>query len=201
MPLLCALAALAAAPGWAELAQGERDRAMSHLHATRKGFLDVVANLANAQWTFKPDARTWSVAEVAEHITLSEDTLFERVTKTILSSPADPSRKAEIAGKDETVLAIIADRSRKVQAPEMLMPAHRWPDRRVLIEHFKNSRARTIRYVQTTRDELRLHFAPHPAAGTLDAYQWLLLLSAHTERHIAQMREVMEHPGFPRSGQ
>ena len=36
------------------LQQGERDRAMSHLHATRKQFLDALANVSEAQWNWKP---------------------------------------------------------------------------------------------------------------------------------------------------
>jgi hypothetical protein len=35
-------------------------------------------------------------------------------------------------------------------------------------------------------------------AKLLDGYQWLLLLSAHTERHTAQIAEVKAHTGFPR---
>ena len=48
-------AALAAGP----LSQGERDRAMSSLHATRKMFLDEVANLsdaANGRSSLRPNA-------------------------------------------------------------------------------------------------------------------------------------------------
>jgi hypothetical protein len=35
-------------------------------------------------------------------------------------------------------------------------------------------------------------------AGPLDAYQWLLLISGHTERHLAQILEVKADPNFPR---
>jgi hypothetical protein len=33
----------------------------------------------------------------------------------------------------------------------------------------------------------------------IDAYQWLLFLCAHTERHLAQIREVKASAGFPKS--
>lgn len=71
------LAALSAAT----LQRGERDRAMSSLHASRKQFLDSIAGLSDAQWLFKPDETSWSVAEVAEHIAVSEDSLWELVEK------------------------------------------------------------------------------------------------------------------------
>jgi hypothetical protein len=31
----------------------------------------------------------------------------------------------------------------------------------------------------------------------MDAYQWLLLLAAHTERHTAQIEEIKADPKFP----
>ena len=84
----------------APLEQGERDRAMSHLHATRKAFLDSVAGLSDAQWNFKPAPERWSIAECAEHIAVSEDSLFD-LLRQILKSPAAPEKKAASHGKDQ----------------------------------------------------------------------------------------------------
>jgi hypothetical protein len=67
-----------------------------------------------------------------------------------------------------------------------------------VVEAFRSNRDRTIEFVSTTQQDLRSHFSPHPAAGMLDCYQWTLLLAAHTDRHVQQMREVMADPGFPK---
>ena len=190
--------ALAMAVQAEPLNQGERDRALSHLHATRKMFLDSIAGLSPAQWNFKPDDKTWSVAECAEHIAISEDTIFDLVTKKIMSAPAAPEKMELTKGKDEQVIKVIPDRSSKAQAPEFLRPTKRWPDAASLVSHFKQSRDRTIDYVKTTQEDLRSHITPHPAVKEIDAYQWILLISAHTERHTAQIKEVMAHPGFPK---
>ena len=53
-------------------------------------------------------------------------------------------------------------------------------------------------YVRTTNDDLRDHFGPHPTLGTLDGYQWILLISAHSERHTKQIEEVKADPNFPK---
>jgi hypothetical protein len=37
----------------------------------------------------------------------------------------------------------------------------------------------------------------HPAMKELDAYQWILFLAAHSERHLKQLQEVKESPGYP----
>jgi DinB superfamily len=199
IPLFTLAAVLAAEP----LTQGERDRAMSHLHMTRKIFLDSLAGVTPAQWNFKPDPKVWSIAEVAEHIAVSEDTLFGMVAGQILKSPAAPEKKAAAQGAgtqktDELILKAIPDRSQRAQAPEMLQPKRRWATQNELVEHFKKSRDGTIAFVTGTQDDLRSHFGPNPVFKELDAYQWILFLSAHTERHVAQLKEVKTHPGFPK---
>ena len=49
-----------------------------------------------------------------------------------------------------------------------------------------------------TQDDLKDHFFVHPAFGTMDMYQALLFLAAHSARHTAQLEEVMNTPGFPK---
>ncbi len=37
-----------------------------------------------------------------------------------------------------------------------------------------------------------------PLGRKLDAYQWVLLISAHCERHMKQIEEVKADPNFPK---
>ena len=198
MILCLALSLIATTAGFAQtLTQAERDRALSELYVSRKQFLDSVAGLSEAQWNFKPAPAVWSIAECAEHIALSEDVLLSSLPK-LMQSPAEPQKRAEVKGKDELVLKQTVDRSHKFQAPEMLVPKHRWPNEAVLVEHFKESRDRMLDYVRTTQDDLRDHFTQHPAFKTVDAYQFILLMSAHCQRHTLQLNEVKQVPGFPK---
>lgn len=180
------------------LTQHEREFGMSSLHATRKLFLDSVANLTPEQWTFKAAPDRWSIMECAEHIAAAEDFIFGLVTNQVMKSPADPSKRDEVKGKDETILKAVVDRSQKFKAPDVITPKKRWSTPDAIISHFKESRDRSIAYIENTQDDLRDHFAPHPAAGTLDAYQWILLMSAHSERHTEQINEVKADPKYPK---
>ena len=180
------------------LTKDERERGLSELQATRKLFLESVAGLSEAQWNFKPAPEVWSVGEVAEHIAVSEDTIFGLITEKIMKGPAEPDKKAEVQGKDQIILEKVVDRSVKVQAPEVLRPTHRFASQQALVDHFKESRDRTIAYVEGTQDELRSHFGDHPLLKTMDGYQWVLLLSAHSHRHTLQIEEVKANPNFPK---
>jgi uncharacterized damage-inducible protein DinB len=198
MIAVVALAGVASLAFGQPLTKDERERGLSELQATRKLFLESVTGLSEAQWNFKPAPEVWSVGEVAEHIAVSEDTIFGMVTEKIMKGPAEPDKKAEVQGKDQIILEKVVDRSVKVQAPEILRPTHRFASQQALVDHFKESRDRTIAYVTNTQDELRSHFGDHPLLKTMDGYQWLLLLSSHSHRHTLQIEEVKANPNFPK---
>jgi type II secretory pathway pseudopilin PulG len=191
LTLLAAIAPLFAAT----LTQAERDRATAELTASRQQFLDSVAGLSPAQWNFKPDEKTWSVAECAEHIALSKDLIFGNIAK-VVQAPAAPDQKSAVT--DEFILKAVVNRTQKFQAPEVLRPTHRLGTPQETVDHFKQSREHTIAYVRDTQDDLRGHFFDHPVMKTMDAYQWILLLSAHSQRHTAQLNEVKANPNFPK---
>jgi hypothetical protein len=195
---LVSVAQTEASPAPTTLTPHERDAALRSLQATHDVFLKSIAGLSDRQWRFKPAPDRWSVAEVSEHIAVSESTLLALVQTKFMTSPADPSKRTEVAGKDQIVLERIPDRSHKAQAPEFLKPTNRWATREELTKAFEDSRKATMDYVRTTNDDLRDHFGPHPALGTLDAYQWILLISAHSERHTKQIEEVKADPNFPK---
>jgi len=177
------------------LTQAERGKAIAELTASRQQFLDSVAGLSPAQWNFKPDERTWSVFECAEHIALSEDLIFGGISQWS-KAPAAPDKQSAVT--DDFVLKAVVDRSHKFQAPEPLQPKHQFATPQELLDHFKASRERTIAYVRDTQDDLRAHFFDHPVLKTMDTYQWVLLLSAHSQRHTAQLNEVKANPNFPK---
>jgi hypothetical protein len=180
----------------ATLTQAERDRAIAELEGSRQAFLDSVAGLSPAQWNFKPDENTWSVAECAEHIAVSEDVIFGMITKMIMQSPVDPTKKSAVT--DDYILKAVVDRTQKFKAPEMLQPKKRFATMQEAVDHFKASRANTIAYVRDTQDDLRAHFGDHPVLKAMDGYQWILLLSSHTRRHTAQLIEVKANANFPK---
>jgi len=203
--VLLLLSALTSVSLWAQasipatLTSEERESALKSLQATHYKFLQSISGLSQNQWTFKPGPDRWSVAEVAEHIAVSESGIFGLVQKQIMTSPATPEKREQVKGKDEIILEKVPDRSHKAQAPEFLRPTGRWATEADLIRAFEESRKATMDYVRTTNDDLRDHFFDHPVLGTMDAYQWILLISAHSQRHTAQIEEVKADPNFPKN--
>src|SRR5580700_5267414 len=196
--LLMSVSGWAQASAPATLTSAEREAALKSLQATHDEFLRSITGLSQKQWTFKPAPDRWSVAEVAEHVTVSESSILELIRQKLMSSPAAPEKREQVKGKDEMIVQKMTDRSHKGQAPEILRPTGRWATEVDLTKAFEETRKTTVDYVRTTNDDLRDHFFDHPAFGTLDGYQWLLLLSTHSERHTAQIEEVKADPNFPK---
>lgn len=191
--------ALLAASGLAaqDVTPEDLKRATDYLTKTRDAFLAATAGLSEAQWNFKQSPTRWSVAEVAEHIAATEDFLMNTVQTQVMKGPAraEPANLKEI---DDLVVAAISDRSKKVQAPEPLVPVKRFASPEATLQHFKESRAKTLAFLQETKD-LRGHAIDSPLGKKLDAYQWLLFMSAHSERHTKQINEVKADPNFPKA--
>jgi uncharacterized damage-inducible protein DinB len=178
------------------LSARDRDFAIKYLEETRQKFLASIDGLSDAQWTFKAAPDRWSIAEVAEHIAVSETTILQLVTDKIVSAPPAPDSAERIS--DQKMIDALVDRTARFQAPEMLRPTNRWSTRDALRKDFNAARDKTAAYVRETKDDLRGHAAPHPVLKSLDGYQWVLLIAAHSARHTAQIEEVKTAPAYPK---
>jgi hypothetical protein len=186
-----------ALPARAELTAEERAKLVRYLTETRDQVLAEAQSLSEAQWTFTPGPGRWSAGEVVQHLALSEPFLFAVQQKLVSGPAATPEQRQAAEGQDAVVLKVIPDRTQKVNAPEPLQPAGKTGGQGDVLTAFRTARARTIDYAAKTGDDLRARVGDSPM-GPLDAYQWLLFIGAHTERHLAQLREVKADPAFPR---
>jgi hypothetical protein len=178
-----------------ELTQADKDRAMQYLESTKKNIQEATKGLSEAQWNFKPAPDRWSVAQVMEHIAAAEDFIRGNITEKVMTAPPDASR--DIKKTDEAVLAMIPDRSHKAQAPEPLVPSNRYGSPEGSLKHFLEARATTEAFLKNTPD-LRAHAADSPLGMKLDAYEWVLFIAAHSDRHTKQIMEVKADPNFPK---
>ena len=118
-----------------------------------------------------------------------------------MKAPANPEKRDAAKGKDDLIVKMLQDRSHKATAPEPIDPVkHGVMTLEESVKLFQDSRAHTIEYIKTTQEDLRDHLFDHPvpAIGTLDGYQWILLISGHTRRHTAQILEVKADRNFPK---
>jgi hypothetical protein len=178
------------------LTEGERKYLLDFMVKTKERLLTDVKGLTPAQLNFKPDSSRWSVAECVEHITIAENLNMSRVIEG-LKTEADPSKRSQITMTDEDVLKRYSDRSNKRKTGEELEPKSRFGPHEGAMKEFLKKRDSNIGFVETTRDDLRNRITTY-SFGTIDLYQCILALTAHSERHIIQLEEVMADPKFPK---
>lgn len=176
----------------------ERARVIKWMDETQKIYLDRLEHVSEAQWNWRPAPFRWTVGEVAEHIMLTESRLFA-VVERALAAPVNPNWQAKTTGKDAFIERAVPNRGVRAQAPLEIRPTGKL-SREEVVRRYKELRVRVLEFTQKTDAPLKAHTIEHPmrAFNTLNAYDWLIYIPLHTERHNKQMAEVMAAPGYPK---
>jgi hypothetical protein len=173
----------------------ERKNAIAYFKITKKALANEIKGLSDAQLNWKPADTVWSAAGCVEHIAISEKNLFDWYSG-IMKAPATPEKRSEVKMSDDMIKTMLTNRSFKVKTREGFYPTGMSaPDAMNL---FNERRDGLIKHMKETKDDLRNHIAETPL-GVVDAYQLLLFLSAHTQRHTMQIAELKAHPDFPKN--
>ena len=185
--------------GDGKLTSEEKAKAIKMLTDSQNEFLSYVEKLSDAQWNARPIPFKWTAGETAEHIALSEGLLFGAMERA-LAAPVNPDWETKTNGKEKILDNILAARMGKAQAPEPIQPLKRKMTRAEIMTMYKEGRAKTLKFIETTDQPLKAHTLDHPfpVFGTLNAYQWLLYIPAHNFRHNKQIAEVLNNPAFPK---
>jgi uncharacterized damage-inducible protein DinB len=175
----------------------ERTKVLNYLAESRKEYLAAIDGVSAEQWTWKPAPNRWSVGETAEHIVLAEALLFDFVQKA-MASEVNPNWQEQTKGKTEFIEKVMAPRLGKAQAPEPIVPTGGLTQEQVR-ERFEKQRVDIEKFAAETQLALKDHTAEHPfkVFNTLNAYQWLIYIPLHTERHDKQIAEVKATAGYP----
>ncbi len=170
------------------LTETERAHVTQFLKRTRDDFLTAVEPLSPDQW---------SIGLIAEHLGLVELRLFGQVER-VLREPPNTNWESASGGKDALIATMLGNRETPRVALEPVIPTGA-VDRAAALGVFQELRAHTLAFAETTRESLKSHTLDHhrPTYGTLNAYQWLLYIPLHHQRHLDQIDEVKAAPGFP----
>lgn len=197
--LFTAAALLASITANAEYKESDRSTLVRQLEQSRQGLVLVLEGMTAEQSNFKPDSKIWSPTEVVEHLLLMEDLLVGMLKETMEKTKPvpDAQKLPDPSSMDAAILKSVPDRSQKAQAPEQARPKGNYRNWEEAFNAFSERRLKTVEFVNKTKADLRRYQLQTPM-GTMDAHQWLLLLAAHTDRHIAQIHEVKGHELFPK---
>lgn len=190
-----ALFLLGFGPTSTKLTDQERVIGALELTKTHAYMMETLNGLSEEQLNFKSSPESWSIAECVEHLAISENALDQMLQES-LKTPADPSKRADVKMTDKELMAMIRSRDTKVKTSKPFEPSGKFGSYEESLKAFQSKRKEHIIYMETTEDDLRNHYGQMPF-GTIDAYQILMFISGHTERHVKQMEEVKADQNFP----
>lgn len=166
----------------------QRAVAQALLDSSGTEFLTLIASLTPAQWTAQP-ASGWTIAQIAEHVVLAEVALLRKVKALLLTAPAEAL--AEAPASLETLKTILAGRKGRVEAPAPLHPAGTWTQAETT-ERFLAHRDEARAFIASSEQPLEKFHAPNAFFGPLTAWQWFIYAPMHTQRHLLQIREILQ---------
>ncbi len=183
---------LAGSAGAASMSAKERQHLVAHLEMTERWLEDETAHLSRAQLEYRSSPEKWSVIDVLGHLNLAEPVYWKQLHDALKSEPS--GKKPQITDAD--VLWYGIDRSERQKTSADKVPKSGPADLATRLDAFRKLHAEMLEYARTTDDDLRGHVIGEEGA---DAYQWLLVISTHVQRHILQIREIKADRGFPKS--
>ena len=179
------------------LTKKERKYATDLLKDTHQALQKSIEGLTDEQLNFKASDSTWSVDGCVKHIAISEKILFSAVEEA-LKKPVNPEKRADIKATDEQIVNFMENRTTRVKTMDPMKPENtQFQSTADALNSVNESTKKIIEFVNSTKDDLRNHVVELPF-GTYDAYQIILIIGSHKNRHTQQIEEVKAQPGYPK---
>jgi DinB superfamily len=183
---------LASTPIAAEpMKPGDRQRLLAHLEMTESWLTTEVEGLSDAQLKFRMTPDSWSITDVVEHLAVAEPQYWNQLLES-LKAPAG-TIKAEAT--DAGILWYGIDRTNRQRTGEARVPKGRYEKVDQSLAEFRKLRATMREKAKSTDEDLRGRLLKD---GNMDVYQWYLMISTHSQRHILQIREIKAHAAYPK---
>jgi hypothetical protein len=170
---------------------GDRQRLLAHLEMTESWLMSELNGLSPAQLTYRMTPESWSITDVTEHLAIAEPQYWQRVQDSM--KQAATTEKLEAT--DAAILWYGIDRTNRQKTGEARVPHGTFKTAADALATFRKLRSTMRDYAQSTSDDLR---SRKLLEGNMDVYQWFLMISTHSQRHILQIREVKAHSGYPK---
>jgi hypothetical protein len=134
---------------------------------------------------------SWSVMDVVEHLAIAEPQYWQKLR----DSMKQPPTTEKIEATDAAILWYGIDRTNRTRTGEARVPHGTFKEISDSLGAFRTLRAEMMAYAKTTTEDLR---ARKLLEGNMDVYQWFVMISSHSQRHILQIREIKAHAAYPK---
>jgi hypothetical protein len=157
----------------------------------RERFKETLAGLNEQQAATMPDGEKWSIAQVAEHVSMVGHGMYRICAKLLAKAEANGELHDGVVDLDTFADKMAEIAELKLEAPEFVRPTG------------TKSIAESVKLLDETHDafrELRPLFEkydaralkfPHPYLGDMTAVEWLAMSGGHEGRHLRQIKAII----------
>ncbi|HWK23429.1 MAG TPA: DinB family protein [Ureibacillus sp.] len=158
---------------------------MDNLLKAREEILTSVQGLTDDQLNETVMEGSWSVAQVLEHLYLMEENVVRQIQFAL--------QQEKFKAPEAFLVHLVADRTKKVSAPEFLTPSNEFLTLENLKGKLGSSRRALEKIIEeTNEEELNQKTLEHRRFGVLTLKQWIELVGYHEQRHLGQIEELKE---------
>jgi hypothetical protein len=138
------------------------------------------------QWKTRPQEGCWSAAEVLAHVITIERVVVAAANRIFRKEP----KHTPLLKRFHLPFAFVERRLVRLKTP-IPIDLQLLREKEVTLAELHDVREQTLALIEKTRDrDLSAYRWQHPFLGSLDAYEWFLLLGSHQIRHEKQVREI-----------
>jgi hypothetical protein len=183
----------------------------------RRQLTERVENLSEAQQTFRPAEGAWSIAEIIDHLSITEQNMAQLIGMLLKKSEGNVAAAINAGNGSSSDAAAHTAASappfqpfsldhyiEQVKDVKLTAPERVRPGGNITLAEALANLARTRAAIEDLRPRLEsadLGAAtyPHPAFGEFNSAQWLAFIGLHEGRHLRQIENLMAAPEFGRS--
>jgi hypothetical protein len=166
----------------------ERRYLINELKISKTALGESITGLSEKQLNFRPAKNKPSIRDCIFHLVSAEDYLWKTTKASLETEP----QAQKIRFHDESLNALAITATNNLQYPQM-----KFDNLKAALKLYKNGRAEMQRYVNTSTENVRAHFAA-TTIGFLDAYQLMLLNTIYTKYYTQEIEKIKASPNFPK---
>lgn len=155
--------------------------------AAHRGIFDAVNDLGVERFNQKPDEKSWSIAQIMEHLFLAEEFSLSYMSKKMKAHGKLKKAGLSSAFKSKLLNACLRS-SVKFKAPSLTNPSDSQYISKEFITQWISHDEKFKQFLLNFPAELvYVEIFKHPVAGKLNMIQTLEFMSIHAQRHKKQI--------------
>jgi hypothetical protein len=146
-------------------------------------FLEIVSSFDELEINTKPNHGGWTPAQIAEHVTRSNNNITNEMSKEGKTCEREPDLGVE------RIKSIFLNFEKKLNSPEFILPTKETYTRGAVIQNLKTS---IDRLMDVANKEDTFQIIHHEIFGEVTRLETLYFVVYHTQRHIHQLKNIQK---------